>query len=150
MCDKTRLEVCMVSSITFCGGGETAGSVSDRQIETAKQETTGGVGARKNQDSVFIADNDLKQDTVCFRGQDNNRKKSSTGWFAATIVADAAILVGLLGLAHKYDVVSKIKHDKVKEFFRHTDAVTKPCHEACSWVRKNCYDKVLAFVKRGK
>ena len=57
----------MVTGVSF-RGGETTGSVADRKIETAKQETTGGVGARKNQDSIFTVDNEPKQDTVCFRG----------------------------------------------------------------------------------
>ena len=142
----------MVASITFRGGGESTGSVADRRIETAKQESTGGVGARNNQDSIFTVDNELKQDTVCFRGyeQESNQKTSFWGAVFKTATVAAAI-VGVLGLANKYDVVGKyIKNEKAKNFFRHTDAVTKPCREACAWVKNNCYEKVINFFKTKK
>ncbi len=141
----------MVTSVTFRGGGETTGSVADRRIETAKQETTGGVGARNNQDSIFTVDNELKQDTVCFRAsaQEPKKETSTLGVIFGT-AAVAALIVGGLGLAHKYDIVGKIKNEKAKEFFRHTDAVTKPCREACAWVKNNCYEKVISFFRSKK
>ena len=136
-----------MTTITF-RGGETAGGVADRKIETAKNETTGGVGVRKNQESIFTVDNDLKQDTVCFRGNQEIEKKSSTISIAAATVVGLATAVGLLGLAHKYDVVGKyIKNEKAQKFFRHTDTVTEPCHKACTWVKENCYDKVVNFFR---
>ena len=142
------MEVCM-TTISFYGG-ETTGGVADRKIETAKQETTGGVGARKTQESIFTVDNDLKQDTVCFRANTEREKKgtSTLGIIAGTAVGIAAA-VGLLGLAHKYDVVGKyIKNEKAQKFFRHTDAVTEPCHKACTWVKQNCYDKVVNIFRK--
>lgn len=140
----------MVANIMF-RGGETTGGVSDRKSETSKQETTGGVGARA-QESVFAVDNQLKQDMVCFRASDyyEPKKKTSTlGILAGTAVLAAAV-VGGLGLAHKYNAVSKIKNEKVQNFFRHTDVVTEPCHKACGWVKKNCYEKVINFFRKGK
>ena len=135
-----------MTTITF-RGGETTGSVADRRIETAKQETTGGVGARKSQESIFTVDNDLKQDTVCFRAKTEQKEKHSTVGTILGITALTAAVIGGLGLAHKYDVVGKIKNQKAQDFFRHTDTVTKPCHDACAWVKKNCYNRVINFFK---
>ena len=141
----------MVTSISF-RGGETTGGVGDRRIETAKQETTGGVGARNNQDSIFTVDNELKQDTVCFRGSEYGeaQKKTSTTGIILGTLGTAAAVVGLLGLAHKYDVVGKIKNEKVQKFFRHADAVTEPCHKACKWVKNNSYDKIVKYFSDKK
>lgn len=140
-----------MTTISFRGGGETTGGVADRKIESAKQETTGGVGARKANESIFTVDNDLKQDTVCFRAnaQEPQKKTSALGvalWTAAGIAA----VVGLAGLAHKYDWVGKISNEKAQKFFRHTDTVTEPCHKACTWVKQNCYDKVVKFFSKAK
>ena len=130
-------------------GGETTGGVADRRIDTttAKQEKTGGVGVRKNQESIFTVDNDLQQDTVCFRGKEDGKKGSATGKiFWGTLIT--AGLVTLAGLCHKYDWVGKIKNEKAQKFFRHTDTVTEPCHKALAWVKKNCYDKVVKMFKK--
>ena len=134
-----------MTTITF-RGGETTGGVADRTIETAKQETTGGVGARKNQESIFTVDNELKQDTVCFRAKEPKEKTSTLGIVFGTATGIAAV-VGLLGLAHKYDLVGKIGNEKVQNFFRHTDTVTKPCHDACAWVKQNSYDKIVNMFR---
>ena len=139
----------MVTSVSF-RGGETTGGVSDRRTETAKQETTGGVGARNNQDSIFTVDNELKQDTVCFRGSEGEPKKTSAATVIFGTLGTAAAIVGLLGLAHKYDVVGKITNEKAQKFFRHTDVVTKPCHDACKWIKNNSYDKIVKFIKDRK
>lgn len=139
----------MTTTIAF-RGGESTGGVADRKIETAKQESTGSVGARKNQESIFTVDNELKQDTVCFRAnpyQEQEKETSVLGLFAK-IVGGTIVLGGLAGLAHKYDLVGKISNEKAQKFFRHTDAVTKPCHDACSWVKKNCYDKIINMFKK--
>ncbi len=140
----------MVSSVTF-RSGESTGGVADRKAETAKQETTGGVGVRRNNDSIFNVDNELKEDTVSFRGSASQSvKKRSTGTFITTLLADAALIVGLLGLSHKYDLVSKISNKKVQDFMRHTDVVTKPCHDACKWLKNNSYDKIVNYIKTKK
>ena len=139
----------MVTGVTF-RGGETTGGVADRTVETAKQETTGGVGVRKNNDSIFAVDNEPKQDTVCFRGSegDKSKKKPSAGMIVATLLADTAIIVGLLGLAHKYDVVNKyVKNAKAKDILGKADAVTEPCYKACKWLKNNSYDKIVNYFK---
>ena len=129
--------------------GETTGSVADRRIETAKQETTGGVGV-KAQQSIFSTDNELKRDTVSFKGNEAERNKQKTSAFGTVMgltALAAAIVVGL-GCAHKYDVVGKIKNEKVQKFFRHTDVVSEPCHKACTWIKQNCYDKLVNLFKK--
>ena len=129
-------------------GGESTGSVADRKPETARQETTGGVGARRNQDSIFV-DNELKQDTVCFRASAYETKKSASPLEVLLgVTAGTALTIGLLGLAHKYDLVGRISNKKAQEFFRSTDSVTEPCHKACSWVKRNSYDKIAAWFHK--
>ena len=138
----------MISSVNF-RGSETTGSVADRRIESAKQETTGGVGARKNQGSIFTIDNEPKQDTVCFRGKEyGNKKETSTTAVVLGTLAAVAATVGLLGLAHKYNWVDKIGHEKTKEFFKHADGITEPCHNLCKFVKNNSYDKIVAWFKK--
>lgn len=135
----------MVTSVSF-RGGETTGSVADRRIETAKQETTGGVGARTNQDSIFTVDNELKQDTVCFRGGEEGNKTSTTTKVVGTLIGAAAIF-GLLAFAHKYNWASKISDGKFKEY---SDKITEPCHKAAKWVKNNSYDKIVTYFKNKK
>ena len=131
----------MVTGVSF-RGGETTGGVSDRKIETAKQETTGGVGVRKNnQDSIFTVDNELKQDKVCFRGYGEEQKTSATTKVVGTLLGAAAIF-GLLAFAHKYNWASKISDGKFKEY---SDKVTEPCHKAAKWIKNNSYDKIVKY-----
>ena len=137
-----------ISNVSF-RAKETTGGVADRTVETAKQETTGGVAVRKNNDSIFV-DNELKQDTVCFKAAASKpEEKKSSGLKTLLYLTGAAVaFVGACGLAHKYNVVDKIfKDGKTKDFFKHTDTVTEPCHKACSWVKKTCYDPVIKFFK---
>ncbi len=138
----------MVTAISF-RANETAGGVGEKTVETAKKETAGGVGVRRNNnDSIFSVDNQPAQDTVSFKAAQTGREKTSAGSFILGLTALTALLIGGLGLAHKYDVVSKIKNDKVKDFFRHTDAVTEPCHKACKWIKNNSYDKIVKMFKK--
>ena len=128
--------------------GETTGGVADRRIETAKQETTGGVGVRTQQ-SIFSTDNELKQDAISFRGNSLKQKKENTSPLSMILgltALTAAVVVGL-GCAHKYDAVGKIKNEKLQKFLRHTDVVSEPCHKACTWVKQNCYDKLVNLFK---
>ena len=137
----------MTTNISF-RANETTGGVADRRIETAKQETTGGVGVRSKNDSIFV-DNELKQDTVCFKGSEAQPQKKSSPFKTLILLAGgAAAIIGGLGLAHKYNVVDKLfKDGKTKDFFKHTDTVTEPCHKACAWVKKNCYEPVINIFK---
>lgn len=133
----------MISSVNF-RGSETTGSVADRRIESAKQETTGGVGVRKNQDSIFTVDNEPKQDTVCFRGYGEKEKTSTTTKVFATLFGVAGVL-GLLGLAQKYNWAGEVSNGKFKKY---SDVVTKPCFKVCKWLKNNSYDKIVAWFKK--
>ena len=137
----------MLSSVVFHGGGETSGGIGDRRIETAKQESTGGVGARSNQASIFDIDNELKEDTVCFRGKENSKNSNNTGLIFTTIAADAAILMGLLGLAYKHNWFGNISNENAKKFFDHVYKIAKPCYEGCKWIKNNSYDKIATYIK---
>jgi len=143
----------MTMTVNF-RGGETTGGVSDRQIETAKQETTGGVGIRQRQNSIFVTE-EPKCDTVCFRGQEYayygepKKKTSATGIIIGTAAA-AALVIGLLGLTHKNNWLSKIDSPKLKDWLKNSDKVTEPCYKACKWLKNNSYDKVVNFIKSKK
>lgn len=139
----------MVSSVTFRGGGETTGSVAERRIETAKSETTGGVGARIDKDSVFTVDNELRQDTVSFR-KGETLKNHKTAAFITAAIIDSVIAFGLAGLAYKYKLVDKIGHEKTKKILRYTDVVTKPCYEACKCIKNGSYDKIVKYFASKK
>jgi hypothetical protein len=136
-------------------GGETTGSVSDRRTDTSRQETAGGVGARRIQNSIFITD-EPKCDTVCFRGEEYTyaepKKKTSTTGIVLGTVAAAAVVAGLLGLAHKYNTagkaIEKVESERIKNFLRSTDKITEPCYKACKWIKNNSYDKVVKFLNK--
>ena len=137
----------MVAAISF-RANESTGGVADKSTETAKNETTGGVGVRKsNYGSIFAADNEPEGDTVSFRARPEEKKTSATGVILG-LTAATALLIGGLGLAHKYDVVSYIKNKKAYDFFRHTDAVTKPCRDICAWAKRNSYDKIVKMFNK--
>jgi len=138
----------MVSNIAF-RSGETTGGVGDRKIESAKQETTGGVGARNNKDSIFTVDNELKQDTICFKGDTYYKQKKKTPITNVILgtLGVAAATIGLLGFAHKYNWLNNINNGKYKQY---TDAVTEPCFKACKWLKNNSYDKISAYINKKK
>jgi len=129
-------------------GTETTGGIGDRKIETAKNETTGGIGVRNNPDSIFVTD-DLPQDTVSFRAYSEPGKKTSILTKIAAGTLGIATLIGLAGIAKKYDWVGKISNEKAQKFFRHTDTVTEPCYKACAWI-KQCYGNVVKFFSSKK
>ena len=105
----------MITGVTF-RGGETTGGVADRTVETAKQETTGGVGVRKNNDSIFAVDNEPKQDTVCFRGrkQDEGFSTTTKVFGAATV---AALAIAGMGYTMRIDPYRIVKSVREKEYF---------------------------------
>ena len=142
----------MSMSVTF-RGGETAGSISNTQVDTAKQETTGGVGARKKQDSIFLTD-EPKCDTVCFKGQEYGEKEPQKGVSAFGVfmglAGATALAVGLLGLTHKNNWLNNIKNPKIQDLLKNADKVTEPCYNACKWVKNNSYDKIVEFIKSKK
>ena len=140
------VEVDMSMAINF-RGVESTGGVADKQIETAKQETTGGIGAIRRQDSIFLTE-EPKCDTVCFRGleypYETPHKTSATAIALGTLgVVGTAII--LFGLAHKYDFLQKyIKNENILKYAK---KIIEPCHQLCKWIKVNAYDKVLNFIK---
>ena len=127
-------------------GNEGTGSVADRTVEIAKHETSGSIGARVGYGSA-ITDNALACDTVCFKGKDSNKKSNAGAAILGTLLG-IAVAVGSLGLLHKN--AGKIESDKMKKFAKDINCVTEPCYKACSWVKKNCYDKIANALKKNK
>lgn len=133
-------------------GTETTGSPADRTIETAKQETTGSVGVRINEQEPEIKLQTLDRDTVSFRA--NTDRKDDRASIVGTIAGigfTAAAIVATLGCAKKYNWVDKISNQKVKDFV--VKYGTDPCYKACSSVKKfsvDSYNKVVDFIKGKK
>lgn len=125
-------------------GGETCGIPADRKIDSSKQETTGSVGYRNFQSEPELKLETLDKDTVNFRGKNNQENKNSSVFGTILgIGAAAAIIVGGLGLAHKYNVLDKINNADVKKYL---GKVTEPCYKWCSTLTKFCrenYQKIL-------
>lgn len=134
-----------MTTVSFYGN-ESTGGVADRRIETARQETTGGVAKLGNQDSIFTVDNELKQDTVCFRGKSDGKKSPSAAAVVGGTLIGTALLVGGLGLLHKGR--GKIETKWLKDAVDKCECITEPCFKACSWVKKNCYNKVVDFFHK--
>ena len=89
-----------MNKISFCGG-ETAGSVANRKLNYLREQIP------KPQTPP--------QDTVNFKGRDYEEKSGSVFSGILGTIAAAAIIVGGLGLAHKYNVVEKLKDGKIKK-----------------------------------
>lgn len=125
-------------NVTF-NGGETAGSISKRQL--------------RNNSEIPPKVQTPQADTVNFRGHENNegKKKTSIGAKIIGLVTTAALIIGGLGLAHKHDVVGKLKDGKFKDFMRKSDTITKPCHEWCAKGKKyaiETYEKIKNYFKK--
>ena len=129
--------------------GEVSGSIGDKTIDATKQETSGSIGVRRAQ-QPRVQINSLDRDTVCFKG----KEKTKGGSFlktAAELGIAAAVVVGGLGLAKKYNYIDKISHDGFKNFVDKYAA--EPCYKACRAVKKcskNWYDQALEFFKTKK
>jgi len=143
-------------AVSFYGrGGETTGSVSDRTQElrqksiSPKCETTGSCGYLQEQTPRIET---LDKDKVCFKGgADKKEKSSSVFGTILTLGALAAVVVGGLGLAHKYDLVGKIKNEKFKDLLKNSGKVTEPCYNWCKSVKTFCteyYDKIAKRFKK--
>ena len=135
----------MSMAISF-RGVETTGGVADKQLETAKQETAGGIGV-KRYDSIFLAE-EPQCDKVCFRGQDypyETAHKTSATAIALGALGVVGTAVVLFGLAHKYDFLQKyIKNENILKYVK---IITEPCHKMCKWLKVNAYEKILNFIK---
>lgn len=123
-------------------GSESTGSVADRTT-SSKNETTGGVAARANYGSVSL-NNELNRDTVCFKGKSDKKKKSAAGTIF-TLLLTCAGVVGGMGILHKN--VNKIGSEGIRNAVKKAECVTEPCYKACSWVKTNCYDKLINMFK---
>lgn len=136
-------------------GGETAGGVSDRRIDTTRHETAGGVGARGMQNSIFVTD-EPKCDVVCFRSTEyayaEPKKKTSLTSIILGSAALTAIVIGLLGLAHKYNLASRYMNScsnkYYQKFMTFSTKITEPCFNVCKWLKNNTYDVVVNFIKK--
>ena len=141
-----------MNNVSFYGN-ENCGSIAGR-LDTAKQECAGSIGIRAQEPEVKLQS--LDKDTVNFRGKNESEKSGSFGTKLFKLVTAAAVIVGGLGLAHKYDVVNKVlKGDgKVKDFFKdNTTKVTKPCYELCVKTKNTSvelYEKALKWLKNIK
>ena len=139
-------------SVSFYGG-ETAGSSADRVYSSAKLETTGGVGVRRNQqqEPEVNIDKTLECDTVCFKGKEDKEDSGLSFFGGAMLVAGAtALIIGGLGCAHKYNWLNKLGDGKVKDFIKKGEPAMKTCYEWCSKAKDfgvKGYNKI-AFWKK--
>lgn len=124
-------------NIVSFSGGETAGSLANRKANYLREQIPAPQAPQK--------------DTVNFRGREYEDKSQSIGSVIFGIAAAAALIVGGLGAAHKYDVVGKLKDGKVKDFLRKSDVITEPCYKLCSKV-KACaveyFDKIKNWFNK--
>lgn len=122
-------------NVAFCRGGETTGSVGKRPaVDDNKQ-----LVKPASFDTVEIGD------TVNFRGRGD--EKSSIGGKILKTGMLAALVVGGLGYAHKADLVGKLKNGKIKDILKKSDVITKPCYEACHYIKTNAKNLVGKYFK---
>ena len=137
----TNSKEVFMDAISFYGG-ETTGSISKRQLRQAN--TNYGVQTPRIET--------LQGDSVNFRGKEESGKKSSS--FVKTLVGlagTAAVVIGGLGLAHKYNVVGKLKDGKIKDFLKKSDTITEPCHKWCTQAKgyaEKGYEKIKSYFKK--
>ena len=132
-------------------GGETAGGVSNQPLETARQETTGGVGARRMQDSIFLIE-EPRCDAVCFRSHENpyeRAQRTSAAAIALGTVGVVGLAVGLLGLAYKHDAINKyLKDGRIKHFLlEYSKHITEPCYRVCRWLKNDICGAIINYIK---
>ena len=104
-------------TVTF-RGGETAGSIAEKQqYLSAKQETSGSVAKRIYEKEPEVKLQTLERDTVCFRGkEDEGKKKHSVLKTIAGLGITAAAIVALLGFSKKFNAPDPIKLIKFSKF----------------------------------
>lgn len=75
---------------------------------------------------------------VNFRGrEDYYEKKDYTALKAVIGLAGVtALAIGGLGLAHKNNLISKIKNEKLKDFVSKAEPAAEKCYEWCGKVKK--------------
>ena len=90
---------------------------------------------------------------VNFLGRDNYHKEKSekAGKVLIGLAVIAATVIGGIGYAHKIDVLSKIKNEKLKDALTHFEPAAKTCHKWCSQIKKKgseCLEKIKNIFKR--
>lgn len=123
-------------NVAFCRGGETTGSVGKRTAATDNKELVKPTSF----DTVEFGD------TVNFRGRGDEEKSSIVGKIFKTGML-AALVVGGLGYAHKANLVGKLKNGKIKDILKKSDVITKPCYEACHYIKTNVKNLAGKYFK---
>ena len=134
-----------MNSVSFYGS-ETCGSIGGK-IDTAKQECAGSIGARAVDSEARLQT--LEHDTVSFHGKDESKKSGSWGKTLFGLAATAVLVIGGLGLAHKYDTVNKVfkKDNKLGKFFKtNSPKVTEPCYDLCVKTKNTSVDLYKRFL----
>lgn len=135
-----------MSSISFYGSSETAGSMAKLQ----KGETAGSVGYTNEgqylrRTSVPIETS--SGDSVSFQGREKKEGSSIAKSVFCVGLLTAGIIAGL-GYAHKAGWSSKINNAKLKEGL---DKVTSKCHDWCHTVKEfgtKQYDKIKSYFHK--
>lgn len=143
-----------MNSISFCGG-ETAGSVAKLNNDStttiiepkisfrAQGAETAGSISKQNIDTTPA------KDTLTFKGRDEKKSSVAGTLFGLVLLAGATIFG--LGYAHKTNAVSKIKNEKIKDFFKNSNKITEPCYNACCKTKDfftKYYDKAKAHFSK--
>ena len=141
-----------MNRITLYDGGETTGSPADRVYSSKRLETTGGVGEVPAQINSAKVDKTPECDTICFRSNDNQKKKGVSFWGGVLMtLGAAAIIIGGMGLVQKNNLIGRMNDGKTKELLMKSEPALKTCYEWCaeskSFVKKG-YDKVASFFTK--
>ena len=123
-------------NVAFGRGGETTGSIGKRPVITDNKELVKPASF----DTIEVGD------TVNFKGHSEEGKSSIGGALLKTGIF-AALVVGGLGYAHKTNVVDKLKNGKIKDILKKSDTITKPCYDACHYVKTNVKKLVGKYFK---
>lgn len=97
-------------------------------------ETSGSIAYRAYNKTSNCPPETPNCSSVNFKGRDDYYEEK--GGKAAKVIiglaAAAAVVIGGLGIAHKKDVLSKIKNDKVKDILSKAQPAAEKCYEWCS------------------
>ena len=125
--------------------------VSINKIGFNGSETTGSV-AKNTARVATCPPEQLACDTVSFRGKETeeaNKKKNKGLKAVLYILGAAALSVGGLGLLHKHggakltEMINKAEGKWYKKPLEWTETASKKCHEWCSVIKKNTWDKLF-------
>ena len=118
-------------------------------------ESTGSIGYRNYNLQQSCPPGTPNCDSVNFKGRDDDDDHKEKGSSFLKTVAGlgiaAAAIIGGLGIAHKKDVFSKIKNQKVKDFLSKAEPAAETCHKWCAKVKqtgKNLLEKIKTSDKK--